>query len=311
MKQNKHESLLPKDDMSLIAEVEAMIQQSSPIRPTNSLHRLYSQMVDSAPTPHLEFEQQLYEQLTAYLQQKIDEEETMAKTKRFWHKQPRWAAAVVMTLLVICFGLIWASPAMRVRAQAILAQVGLFVLTDEPTLMEQTLAETPEPITPEPPPSDALQPISASSLDEAREQSDFPIFTPGYVPEGYELNQPQAYELFCCHDGETNEVATTYFSPEGQYLIMIRQIRSATDSTESLLTTFPIGDASVVDVNVRGQEGIWVDGSLQGSHQNEDGTRELTAWNILLWQEDEFLFWIYNNGLSMDEAVKLAESLAP
>jgi hypothetical protein len=67
----------------------------------------------------------------------------------------------------------------------------------------------------------------------------------------------------------------------------------------------------MIEVKVRGQEGIWVEASSQGSHQTEEGEMALVPWNILLWTKGDFLFWIYSNGLSREETLQLAESLQP
>lgn len=311
MKQSSHWSQLPEDDATLIAELEAIIEQPTTAASGTSLHELYNQMLAAVPAPPAGFRQQLHDRLQARLQQLQDEEKAQMSRKERPTRFSRWRlAAAVAALLIAGVALIWAFPESRARAQEILARIGGFILTDEPTLQEQALTRTPEPIATTTALQNGNQPDYFSTLDEAREQADLRIYSPQAVPEGYSLNQPQAYALFCCQDNRTVEVATTYISADYEDLIIIRQIRLSGENQDPL-QTFPIGDAPLVDVMVRGQEGVWVDGSLQGSRQNESGTTELAAWSILLWEEDGFLFWIYNNALSLDEALELAESLTP
>jgi hypothetical protein len=54
-------------------------------------------------------------------------------------------------------------------------------------------------------------------------------------------------------------------------LIFIRQMRTPTTDLHEMMSEFSVGDAPVIEVTVHGQDGVWVETSLQGSHQTEEG----------------------------------------
>jgi hypothetical protein len=126
------------------------------------------------------------------------------------------------------------------------------------------------------------------------------------VPSGYTL---QRYKVLARKDAPALEVSAEYISEDYQQLWYLRQIPySAQDATDA--HEFPVGNARVTMVTVRGQPGVWVEATNQGAHQTETGEEILVPWNILLWVEGNYFFWLYSSELPLDENLKVAESLS-
>jgi len=76
-----------------------------------------------------------------------------------------------------------------------------------------------------------------------------------------------------------------------------------------------IGENSIVDVTVRGQDGVWLEQIPIYPFQNEQGEWDYARWNQLIWSENGFNFVIQTNMpsdlLTLDDLLKIAESLKP
>lgn len=188
--------------------------------------------------------------------------------------------------------------------------IGPLRLTHDLTLQEQRLSGTPPP-TPQvivntPNAQQAsLQEQEATTLAEARTLAGFDILSPSYLAEGYTL---QRYTVLVGTDTPAQEVSAEYISSDYQQLFYLRQISYSANDTSNILE-FPVGNAPITTVKVRNQEGVWVEGTNQGAHQTERGEEVLVPWNMLLWVEGDYFFWLYSSELPLKENLKIAESL--
>jgi hypothetical protein len=177
-------------------------------------------------------------------------------------------------------------------------------------MQEQRLGGTPPPTPQEvlnTPNSQqvGLQEQQATTLAEARKLAGFDILSPSYLPSGYTL---QRYTVLVGKDTPAQEVSAEYISSDYQQLFYLRQISYTASDTSNILE-FPVGNAPVTTVKVRGQQGVWVEGTNQGAHQTESGEEVLVPWNMLLWVEGDYFFWLYSSALPLEENLKVAESL--
>jgi len=188
-------------------------------------------------------------------------------------------------------------------------QIGPLRLTHDPTLQEQRLSGTPPPTPQEAPStpstSQELSLQEVTKLAEARKLAGFDIWSPSYLPSGYTL---QRYTVLVGKDAPAQEVSAEYISDDYKQLWYLRQIPYSAKDTNNILE-FPVGNASVVMVMVRGQQGVWVEATNQGAHQTETGEEILVPWNMLLWVEGDYFFWLYSSELPLQENLKVAESL--
>lgn len=188
-------------------------------------------------------------------------------------------------------------------------QIGPLRLTHDPTMQEQRLSGTPPPTPQEAPStpstSQELSLQEATTLAQARKLAGFDILSPAYLPSGYTL---QRYTVLVGKDAPAQEISADYISSDYKQLFYLRQISYSAKDANNILE-FPIGNARVTAVKVRGQEGVWVEATNQGAHQTETGEEVLVPWNMLLWVEGDYFFWLYSSKLSLEENLKVAESL--
>lgn len=189
-------------------------------------------------------------------------------------------------------------------------QIGPLRLTHDPTMQEQRLSGTPPPTPQEmantPNAQQAsLQEQEATTLAEARKLAGYAILSPSYLPSGYTL---QRYTVLVGKDTPAQEVSAEYISSDYKQLFYLRQIPYSAKDVSNILE-FPVGNARVTTLKVRDQQGVWVEGTNQGAHQTETGEEVLVPWNMLLWVEDDYFFWLYSSELPLEENLKVAESL--
>lgn len=303
---------LSRDDPLLLEMVENVLaHKETAVIEDTSLRAFCAQLAHAAPAANVRFREQLKARLIESLQSQTKERGLMNAKRslsRLIPAQRRWRIALgVFVVLIIAAAAIALYPSSRAWAQEILGRLGPFFFTNAPTLPEQALTATPEPLPTQPPEAATGEPatmqrVQVMTIEEARVLADFAILEPGYLPEGY---APFSFEVW---QGEGHTVEATQTHGSGPDVLIIRQIYM-TDGGKGDFE-FPIGDAAVEKVAVRGQEGVWVEEANLGQHQNEDGTMTLTKWSMLLWQEGDFLFWIYTNALSKEETLKVAESFS-
>jgi hypothetical protein len=218
----------------------------------------------------------------------------------------RLGLAILVIVLMVPTACQPATPGPTSTTTPSVVQIGPVILTNAPTLQEQRLNGTPPP-TPKEAPSTTQGAgyQEAATLAEVRQLAGFDFWSPGYLPQGYNL---QRYNVFGGKDGVAVEVNAEYISDDFEHLLTIRQIRYSAEAVNNSYE-FPIGNALVVRVTVRNQPGVWVEGTNQGAHLTETGKEILVPWNILVWVEDDYYFWFYSSELPLAENLKVAESM--
>ncbi len=209
---------------------------------------------------------------------------------------------VTATLSIAIFmALVFTVPPLRTLAQEVIKRLQTLTLTNAPSYLESHLTATPTPDPANPPVYQIDLP-----LEHAIAQADFTPLLPIYIPDGYTLKGYRASE---------GQFATTLQPTNMTHarccaVLEILQLR-ATQNRQPL----PVGDVPIVDVEVRGVPGLWVEDSHTGITPDAKGDLKIMPTTILTWEADGYLFWMSsynsqnNQPLSQAEMLKVADEL--
>jgi hypothetical protein len=225
--------------------------------------------------------------------------------------------ATTFASLALILGLALAvSSPFRAWAQEVLARVYGLLITDAPTEAERALPMLLT-ATPQAGPSVAL---NALSREEASLRAGFTVLVPRSTPQAAEediyavpwgADRLDRWELDLIEDGVV--VIGTY---KRWYPVRILERKLTAEREED----FPVGDARVEQVRVRGHTGYWIEEAateiIGGGGSTflgiDDIDWQLAHNNILVWAEDEVVYLILGDDeLSLDDLLAIAESLAP
>jgi len=139
---------------------------------------------------------------------------------------------------------------------------------------------------------------SVADLEEAQELILFHLRAPGYLPEGYTLREIKLAPIWTGAGAllfTSNPNAFMFYEGPGPLVVIVQQ---------------PVGPQSSSDPNVAvGQVvGFATNGTLE--EVNLDG--RTAAWmddRILMWEDDGVSYVVGGPDLSLDEAIRIAESL--
>lgn len=213
--------------------------------------------------------------------------------------QTRRVLALGAAALVIGITAVFAVPSLRTLAQDMLIRIGVITISNAPTGMDIYLTEpTPNPAST---PNLSVEPqvfeMRRLSVEEANALTGFTIAVPADTPAGYRVSSREVWQK-----NGLNSVTTIYHNAQLNDSLSISQTIYDI-SNPSQEREFPAGEASIVEIDVRGVQGAWVEG--------------VTTWppgttlNMLFWQEGEFTFMMQSAKLPLDEMLRIAESLAP
>lgn len=321
---NDEQEELAEQEQHLLQQIEAILAGQDEPPASDAFGEFIHWLARAQPPTHEAFQQRLRAELMAETTKKGEKKKmamlrNQSSTKKFFTWRQAFAALLLGAACLVMA--VWLYPPGRAWARAILAQSGPVTITDNPTLPEQMLTRTPTPLpteipsTPSPddlktnPPGIGMPEANVADAATASQMAGFAVLAPHYIPTGYELLRIQ---LLQSRDGTFYEVSTEYDNPhERDGYFLLRQIYAPSSEGDVPAFEWPVGDAPVVELTVRGQPGVWVEQSNQGQTYNEAGEPVLSQWNMLLWQEDDFLFWFFSKNLSQDETLKIAESLLP
>jgi len=231
-----------------------------------------------APRP--EFAASLYQRISKPMQT-----QTKPGTLRF--------AALTLSLLAVLTATLLLSPSARAFAQSLLHQIGGYAFTSgipqpldasrvpAPINIVNTSTSTSIEIT-----SDS---IVADDSVAAGNLAGFTVLTPSYLPPGY-IPMDGGWRITT----ESNSTAVTngYFDTTKNFFFITRWKVGQGD-----IKTYT--REKIVDVTVRGHSGVWLPDPALTNVKN----------TALVWDEDGITYSIISNSLSLDEALKVAESL--
>jgi hypothetical protein len=232
-------------------------------------------------TPRPEFVTALYQRINRPMQTQT----TLPRGMRF--------AALTLSLFIVLTVTLFLSPSIRTFAQSLLRQIGGYTFTqgvpqplDASKLpasinIVDTSTSTSIELTGDSSVTD--DPVSAGDL------AGFPVLAPSYLPLGY-IPMDDGWRI----TPESNSTAVTngYFDTTKNYFF-ITQWKVGEGDTPKTYTR-----EEIVDVTVRGQNGVW----LPNASANSSSV-------ALVWAENGITYSIISNALSLDEILKVAESL--
>ena len=247
--------------------------------------------------------------------------ENVSDQPRIQKAKFRFSFAAVLGVCLVLVLFLLTIPPVRAIAQTVLQQIGNFFFVNQPSDAENYVA-TIQSGTPTP----TLDPTRAAGITpqffesqlltpaEASEKAGYPVYTFGYIPDGYTLSNRDI--LFT---GQTITADTSYrmeLDPPLQDGLQFAAI-IALDQTLANETADPwirgTGDIPVIEVKVRGVKGGWIEQLPVYPFQNEDGDWNYARWNQLIWSENGFTFVLQTNlpsdRLSLDQLLQIAESL--
>lgn len=224
----------------------------------------------------------------------------MSTTNSTFPPAVRRVALALGVLLVLLTTTLVVSPAARAFSQTVLRQVGLITFTAE------TMPEPDE--RPLPTPNATSTPIAfprpqyASELEQVTSEAGFQPMLPAYLPEGYQQDKLVAMEyLSDASEHVAWGTSARYVTADGLQYLDVQQARFNTAQE------FPIGDTPIVDVTVRGHEGVWLEQALEAPEAIAEPPYNQVS--ILLWDEDGYTISIFTNSLPLEELLKVADSL--
>jgi hypothetical protein len=231
-------------------------------------------------TPRPEFAASLYERINTPMQTK-----TAPQGIRF--------AALAVSLFIVLTMALFLSPSVRAFGQSLLRQIGGFSFSQgAPQRIDasklpasinivDTSTSTRIELT-----SDS---IAANDLASAADLAGFPVLTPSYLPLGY---VPMEGGWRITSENNSTAVTSGYFDGMKNYFFVTQWKVGEGDTTKTFTRQ------EIVDVNVRGQNGVWLPNASTNSRSV-----------ALVWAENGITYTLISNALSLDEALKVAESL--
>lgn len=130
------------------------------------------------------------------------------------------------------------------------------------------------------------------SIAEASDRVGFPAYQPADLPQKYTVDARYVFDMV----DTWKEVHTRYISTDDDTTLTLSQ--QLDDENRELVMMFP-KDQPMEDVLVNGNPGLWI-----------AGTAEIER-NELMWEQDGYVFKLSSDGLTQEEMLAIAESVAP
>ena len=252
----------------------------------NFLHQFHK-------APRREFAASLYERISKPMK-------TTTRTRSL--RTTALALSMILVLMVASF----LFPTTRALADNIMRQFGVYIFvqaTPEPKPIQsdttgQQTADNPEKKDPSQDQASQLKNqaganhgATASYAQDAAAASQlagFGVLSPAYLPDGY---QPEDISKVWTVIHEASEVraSISYKGQEESSFLTIEEFQHQPGQSKL------VESQEIVDVTVRGQSGVWV----------PDGHTK----NLLVWEKNGITYLVISHDLSLDEVLKVAESL--
>lgn len=232
--------------------------------------------------PRPEFAASLYERISEPMQPK----QTLFTKRRLALISAVLLAALALTLIF--------SPGAQAFARGLIRQIGAISLIDLESLPEeQTSSQPPTAL-----PPDDREVLVAETAVEIKQFAGFQPLTltelpAGYIDDGAWLvtlmdDMTSVYRIYKAAGIDTFLVYNAVQYAEGAHF------EQSYGSNET-----------VVDVSVRGQPGVWITGRLFG-----DSPDALKATNWLMWEDKDITYTLYGDAISLQEALRIADSMS-
>lgn len=217
--------------------------------------------------------------------------------------------AWAVTILILLVGVLFAVPPVRAKILNFI-QVGVVRIFLGPTSTPSPAPATPSrpastPVsTPTQAPTPALLPslldlAGKTTLAEARQQAAFPVRLPAYPSD---LGPPDYVFL---QNMVSSMVVLVWTKPEDPNQVRLSLDEFGPDAIMAKKMMPPVLQTTTVN----GHLAYWTSGPYLFEFQNGDyGARLLVEGHALVWEEGDITYRL-ETGLSLDEAVKIAESL--
>jgi hypothetical protein len=242
--------------------------------------------------PQREFAASLYERIS----------NPMKITSRTRSLRSAVLAASVVMMIGAAFFL---SPASRAFAQDLLHQFGAFIFVQAPPepkpltgdasgqqaagLVKKNLVQDQaEHLQKQPGANENSTASYAQDATAASQLTGFPVLAPAYLPDGYRIEDTSAAWTVLHENGEVRASISYGTQDESSFLTVEQLIHRPGESKA-------VESQEIVDVTVQGLPGIWM----------PDNPRK----SMLVWDENGITYLIISNQLSLDEVLKVAESL--
>jgi len=230
-----------------------------------------------------------------------------ATRPRFNSKALAWSLTII---LVLCSSLMLIPPARAAIIEFIqIGVVRIFPQPVEPTV-ESIRTAMPEIITPSTATPGASMPsllplleniAGETKLTNAQQMAEYPILLPAYPPE---LGLPNHVYVQDADGAMTILVWVAPQQPE-QVVLSLHFIPSGSWAINKM------GPKVIQEVNVGGQRAIWAEGPYPLRMRGGDlQFTRLIEGHVLIWAVDDVTYRLETE-LSLEEAVKIAESLEP
>ena len=215
------------------------------------------------------------------------------------------ALAYGLISIVLGLSLLFAvSPAARVYAQEIVYQIGQWIISYQPTSAEQfeNKLQSGEIGVTDVSESEAIdwQAPTWMSVDEAQTISGFHVFQ-------LQLDDFAVTPIFREVQTGKEEISVTTVYQLQEVNLVFRQTKNTAVID---LVELPVGDAEVKPVIVSTSDGYWIEGLRLSTYVNDQNEVEPKYANVLIWETDEFEFWLQSSpGLSFEDMLQLAEQI--
>lgn len=217
----------------------------------------------------------------------------------------KWLFSLALPAVMLAVVILGATtPSVKAGAQNLLRQVGQFLLVEDrqPVQGDYTYDEegarrdAQKPTMPAP----AFETVSEMDINKASELAGFKGLESNRIAEGFTLTNrlvnalPDGVGLYSEYKNESGDLLTV---TQAKY-------QSGAKGQE-----FWVGGTRVSDVDVRGHQGVWIEGISMGIPSSQFGQTEIVKLNALLWEEDGFTFLVTTDVLSMDAVIDAANGL--
>jgi hypothetical protein len=217
----------------------------------------------------------------------------------------KWLFSLAIPAIMLAVVILGATtPSVKARAQDLLRQVGQFLLVEDKQPAqgdyfydeEGARRDAQKPTMPAP----AFESVTEMDLNKASELAGFKGLESSRIAEGFTLTNrivnalPDGVGLY------------SEYKNEAGGLLTVTQARYQTGAKGQ---EFWVGGTRVSDVNVRGQQGVWIEGISMGIPSSQAGQTEIVKLNALLWEEDGFTFLATTDVLSMEAVIDAANGL--